>query len=229
MCNRDRQIAHARANSTVAECRRLLTSWAPFARPTDALELLGARYADTAVRAYAVAALEALQNDDLLPYLLQLVQVLKYEPYHDSALARFLLRRALGNTIVGHQLVWFLRSELHVADIALRYGLLLEVRLDKKNTPSHLFVLGLFARLIVCTQLSRVIALFCFDLLVHPNLDAQSTNGAAGGPDAGGDAHQDAQGQRCVVVAASCLFSCVRIDDPLAPTAQSDSRRCAAI
>jgi hypothetical protein len=34
-------------------------------------------------------------NDDLLGFLLQLVQVLKYEPYHDSPLARYLMKRAL--------------------------------------------------------------------------------------------------------------------------------------
>jgi hypothetical protein len=69
--------------------------------------------------------------------LLQLVQVLKYEPYHDSALARFLLRRALGNRVVGHHLFWFLRSEMHVSDISRRFGLLLEAYLRGAGSALH--------------------------------------------------------------------------------------------
>ena len=69
---------------------------------TDALELFDARYADPVVRAYAVERLASLNNGDLVDLLLQLVQVLKYEPYHDSPLARFLLRRAL-EVLLYHQ------------------------------------------------------------------------------------------------------------------------------
>ena len=51
-------------------------------------------------------------------------QAVKFESYHDSALVRMLLRRALysPNTI-GHPLYWFLRSEMSNADIAPRYSL----------------------------------------------------------------------------------------------------------
>jgi hypothetical protein len=59
--------------------------------------------------------------------ILQLTQVLKYEPYHDSALARFLLSRAVGNPpLIGHLFFWHLRSEMHLLEIYGRYGLLLE-------------------------------------------------------------------------------------------------------
>lgn len=37
---------------------------------------------------------------------------MKFEPYHDSALARFLLKRGLRNKRIGHFLFWFLRSEI---------------------------------------------------------------------------------------------------------------------
>lgn len=48
------------------------------------------------------------------------MQVLKYEPYHDSALARFLLLRALKSKYqVGHFFFWFLKSEMHVAGTEL--------------------------------------------------------------------------------------------------------------
>ena len=47
-----------------------------------------------------------------LQVMLQLVQVLKFEPAHDTALCRFLLRRSLLNPqIVGHSLYWMLFTE----------------------------------------------------------------------------------------------------------------------
>lgn len=57
--------------------------------------------------------------------MLQLTQVLKYEPYLDCALARFLLARALRNREVGHFFFWFLRAEMQSGE-SMRYGLLLE-------------------------------------------------------------------------------------------------------
>ena len=57
----------------------------------------------------------------LLP--VQLVQNLKAEPYHDSALFRFLLRRALRNPLmIGHQLYWLLKSEMHNLHCCERYA-----------------------------------------------------------------------------------------------------------
>jgi hypothetical protein len=122
-------LRRANQAQVVAEIKQLAHTWRPFATPTDAFELLDARFADRTVRELAVAYLERLTNEDLLGYLLQLVQVLKCEPYHDSALARFLLRRALGNPVIGHHLFWYMRSEMHVGDISRRFGLLLEAYL----------------------------------------------------------------------------------------------------
>uniref|UniRef100_A0A8C9FRX9 phosphatidylinositol-4,5-bisphosphate 3-kinase n=1 Tax=Pavo cristatus TaxID=9049 RepID=A0A8C9FRX9_PAVCR len=48
----------------------------------------------------------------LLTRLLCIFQAVKFEPYHDSALARFLLKRGLRNKRIGHFLFWFLRSEI---------------------------------------------------------------------------------------------------------------------
>ena len=42
-------------------------------------ELLDARYADQHVRVYAVECLKAMTDEELELYILQLVQVLKYE------------------------------------------------------------------------------------------------------------------------------------------------------
>ena len=58
----------------------------------DALELLDIRFSDLVVREYAVRQIDQLPDHELAEVLLQLVQVLKYEPYHDSPLARMLLR-----------------------------------------------------------------------------------------------------------------------------------------
>lgn len=51
-----------------------------------------------------------VSDDELLQYLLQLVQVLRYEPYYDCALSRFLLERAQTNRKIGHFLFWHLRQ-----------------------------------------------------------------------------------------------------------------------
>ncbi|XP_006006049.1 phosphatidylinositol 4,5-bisphosphate 3-kinase catalytic subunit gamma isoform [Latimeria chalumnae] len=77
-----------------------------------AMQLLDCNFSDEKVRTMAVKKLEKLGDDDVLRYLLQLVQAVKFEPYHDSALARFLLKHALRNKRIGHFLFWFLRSEI---------------------------------------------------------------------------------------------------------------------
>ena len=124
----------ARVDSVIC-ARRLLPRWAEL-RPEMALELLDANFADEHVRAYAVSRLELLNDNDLADYLVQLVQVLKYEPYHDVALTRFLLRRALRSRHVGHYLFWLLKSEMHSVDIQLRFGLILEAYL--RGAQAHM-------------------------------------------------------------------------------------------
>ncbi|XP_049437828.1 phosphatidylinositol 4,5-bisphosphate 3-kinase catalytic subunit gamma isoform [Epinephelus fuscoguttatus] len=79
---------------------------------TVALELLSMDFADVTVRRLAVQRLECLSNDDVLKYLLQLVQTLKVEPYHDSFLARYLIQRALRSKRIGHFFFWYVRSEV---------------------------------------------------------------------------------------------------------------------
>eukprot|EP00058_Branchiostoma_floridae_P021574 XP_002607064.1 hypothetical protein BRAFLDRAFT_68145 [Branchiostoma floridae] len=65
-------------------------------------------------------------DEELSQYLLQLVQVLKYEAYLDCELARFLLMRGLNNQRIGHYLFWHFRSEMHNPAVSVRFGLLLE-------------------------------------------------------------------------------------------------------
>ena len=73
--------------------------------------------------------------------MLQLAQCLKWEPFHDSALARFLLRRALmAPANIGHVLFWHLQAEMHVDAVRERNGVLLELYL--RNCGAHRVALG---------------------------------------------------------------------------------------
>ncbi|XP_036389297.1 phosphatidylinositol 4,5-bisphosphate 3-kinase catalytic subunit gamma isoform [Megalops cyprinoides] len=97
----------------VQDVHWLLRNWDPSDLDVPvALELLSVDFADEQVRKLAVQRLENLSNDEVLKYLLQLVQTLKVEPYHDSFLARFLIQRALRSKRIGHYLFWYLRSEV---------------------------------------------------------------------------------------------------------------------
>jgi phosphatidylinositol 3-kinase len=64
----------------------LLEQWEPM-DVDDALELLGPSFTASPVRAYAVSRLEDAADSDLILYLLQLVQALKYEPIQKGASA----------------------------------------------------------------------------------------------------------------------------------------------
>lgn len=60
----------------------MLALWAP-PDPEDALELLGPAFTHPAVRRYAITRLNQAPDDDLMLYLLQLVQALKYEDFEN--------------------------------------------------------------------------------------------------------------------------------------------------
>jgi phosphatidylinositol 3-kinase len=86
----------------------------------DALELLGPTFDNPEVRAYAVDRLRKSDDDELLLYLLQLVQALKFEHIspdssedatRDSSLARFLIARATNNFMLGNYFHWYLTVE----------------------------------------------------------------------------------------------------------------------
>lgn len=96
----------------------LLPKWAEI-DVDDALELLGPGVRNPAVRAYAVDRLRKADDDELLLYLLQLLQALKFEPQHlkedddiDSSLASFLIARSAANLKLGNYLYWYLMVEL---------------------------------------------------------------------------------------------------------------------
>uniref|UniRef100_A0A803YAU1 Phosphatidylinositol 4,5-bisphosphate 3-kinase catalytic subunit delta isoform n=1 Tax=Meleagris gallopavo TaxID=9103 RepID=A0A803YAU1_MELGA len=109
----------------VAQMISLLQTW-PELPVLNALELLDFSFPDRYVGSFAINSLKKLTDHELFQYLLQLVQVLKYESYLDCELTKFLLDRALSNRKIGHFLFWHLRSEMHVPAVALRFGLILE-------------------------------------------------------------------------------------------------------
>uniref|UniRef100_A0A8C5J345 phosphatidylinositol-4,5-bisphosphate 3-kinase n=1 Tax=Junco hyemalis TaxID=40217 RepID=A0A8C5J345_JUNHY len=108
----------------VAQMISLLQTW-PELPVLNALELLDFSFPDRYVGCVS-CFLSVLRDDDVFQYLLQLVQVLKYESYLDCELTKFLLERALSNRKIGHFLFWHLRSEMHVPAVSLRFGLILE-------------------------------------------------------------------------------------------------------
>ncbi|CCI49074.1 unnamed protein product [Albugo candida] len=113
-------------HDVVIEGHRFLRIWK---QPSylQALRLLSPSYADPKVRAYAVRCLHSLPDHRLKLYLLQLVQALKNERYHDSALARFLLFRGLTNPgEIGYPLFWFLHAEVQFCHSSARFQLLIE-------------------------------------------------------------------------------------------------------
>ncbi|KAI0730079.1 atypical/PIKK/PI3K protein kinase [Fomitopsis betulina] len=106
----------------------------------DALELLGPNTVDSRVRAFAVKQLSRADDDELLLYLLQLVQALKFESaasdqrssrstssaisYDDSGLADFLIHRGVRNAVLGNRFHWYLMVEVAIEDRVLKkmYG-----------------------------------------------------------------------------------------------------------
>ncbi|XP_035243684.1 phosphatidylinositol 4,5-bisphosphate 3-kinase catalytic subunit delta isoform [Anguilla anguilla] len=122
----------------VAQLVSLLRTW-PDLPALHALELLDYSFPDRNVRSFTIRCLRKLRDNELLQYLLQLVQVLKYEPYLDCDLSRFLLERALSNKKIGHFLFWHLRSEMHVSSVSLRFGLILEAYC--RGSKNHMKIL----------------------------------------------------------------------------------------
>ncbi|KAG6373317.1 kinase-like domain-containing protein [Boletus reticuloceps] len=106
----------------------------------DALELLGPGTVDSRVRAFAVRQLNRADDDELMLYLLQLVQALKFESaasdqrssrsttsaisYDDSGLSDFLITRGVTNHVLGNRLYWYLMVEVALEDrmVAKMYG-----------------------------------------------------------------------------------------------------------
>jgi hypothetical protein len=100
--------------------------------PVQSLQLLSGKYLHESIRKFAVKCLQESSYIKVQDYIIQLVQALKYEMYHDSNLARYLLKMALKYPLtIGHYIFWNLRSEMHNPIVQQRFGLYLEIFLNK--------------------------------------------------------------------------------------------------
>ncbi|XP_027859335.1 phosphatidylinositol 4-phosphate 3-kinase C2 domain-containing subunit beta isoform X1 [Xiphophorus couchianus] len=106
------------------EIYALLRQWACLGY-LDALGLLHASFPDQELRRTAVQWMDSISDPELLDFLPQLVQALKYECYLDSSLVRFLLRRAIGDIRIAHYLFWLLKDNLQDSQFSARYQHLL--------------------------------------------------------------------------------------------------------
>ncbi|CAD8121098.1 unnamed protein product [Paramecium sonneborni] len=93
----------------------------------DALPLLDANFSDELVRYYATKRVGLYKDDELVLFMLELTQALIFEQCHFSPLGEMLIERSIMNPwVVGHELFWQLRSQLHIQPTYERYSLILE-------------------------------------------------------------------------------------------------------
>ncbi|NWX84326.1 P3C2G kinase, partial [Nothoprocta pentlandii] len=110
--------------TTVSEMYAVLRRWR-FSNPLEALGLLTFSFPDQDIRRTAVQQIDNLSNDELLEYLPQLVQVLKFEWSLESPLVKLLLNRSLQSIQVAHQLYWLLKNAQNEAHFKTWYRKLL--------------------------------------------------------------------------------------------------------
>ncbi|KAG5679471.1 hypothetical protein PVAND_009036 [Polypedilum vanderplanki] len=124
----------------ITEVVDLLKQW-PYKKMCveQVLKLLDYNYADKSVRKFAVNYLNDIDDDVLQIYLLQLVQALKHELYLHCDLVTLLLQRAVQNQRIGQYLFWYLRSEINVPSVEIRFSLILEAYL--RSSQEHIPVL----------------------------------------------------------------------------------------
>ena len=100
--------------------------------PVQSMELLTGKYLHEYIRSFAVNCLRNSSINEIETFLIQLVQCLKYEMYHDNKLAIFLLKLSVAYPLtIGHCFFWSLRSEMHNVNVQQRFGLYLQVFLSK--------------------------------------------------------------------------------------------------
>ncbi|ELK23156.1 Phosphatidylinositol-4-phosphate 3-kinase C2 domain-containing subunit gamma [Myotis davidii] len=94
---------------TTSEMHSILRRW-KFSHPLEALGLLTSSFPDQEIRKVAVQQLDNLLNDELLDYLPQLVQAIKFEWNLESPLVQLLLHRSLQSIQIAHRLYWLLKD-----------------------------------------------------------------------------------------------------------------------
>ncbi|RUS76688.1 hypothetical protein EGW08_015543 [Elysia chlorotica] len=103
------QAAHSWDWATLSEIYSLLRCWKSL-HPMQAFELLLPQFPDLRVRQFAADSLNKIPTDDLVDFLPQLIQGLKFESYHNSPLAKLLLEQACKSPRFAHQFFWLLKG-----------------------------------------------------------------------------------------------------------------------
>uniref|UniRef100_T1J9I0 Uncharacterized protein n=1 Tax=Strigamia maritima TaxID=126957 RepID=T1J9I0_STRMM len=98
--------AHSWNWSSLSDIYSMLKEWTPMS-PIDALV-----FPDVNVRRVAISWVKELGSDELCDFLPQLVQAVKFDTWHNSATAKFLLERSLTSIRVAHHLYWLLKQNL---------------------------------------------------------------------------------------------------------------------
>jgi hypothetical protein len=96
------------------------------------LELLNGKYIHESIRNFAVKCLRESPIIEIQEYLYELIHGLRYEVNHDNELAKFLLEKAVKHPVtIGHNFYWLLKSQMYEQNFQQRYGLYLEIFLNK--------------------------------------------------------------------------------------------------
>ena len=119
--------------STMNQAHALVHVWKPLS-PILALGLMTSNFPDIVVRTSAVSWFSCVSESELCEYLPQLVQALKYETYHNSALSRFMITSALKSPKVAHYLFWHLKYYTGDAQFSQRFQVVLGALLGTCGT-----------------------------------------------------------------------------------------------
>ena len=96
------------------------------------IELLNGQYIHESIRNFAVKCLRNAPIIEIQEFLYELIHGLRYEVNHDNDLAEFLLEKAIKHPVtLGHNFYWLLKSQMYEQNFQQRYGLYLEIFLNK--------------------------------------------------------------------------------------------------
>ena len=97
-----------------------------------AIGLLDGKFLHESIRNFAVKCFRKSTNIEINEYLYELIHGLRYEINHDNELARFLIEKAVKYPVtIGHSFYWILKSQMYEQNFQQRYGLYLEIFLNK--------------------------------------------------------------------------------------------------
>ncbi|XP_072255979.1 phosphatidylinositol 3-kinase C2 domain-containing subunit gamma [Pyxicephalus adspersus] len=109
---------------TVSAMYRLLQDWS-FSHPLEGLSLLSPSFSDENIRDVACRQIGKMSDDELLEFLPQLVQAVKFDWCLDSALVKLLLQRSLQSVQIAHKLFWLLTDATNESHYRRLYQTLL--------------------------------------------------------------------------------------------------------